>query len=59
MAAMAIALLSNIALNLALIPAFGAKGAALATCTSILLARGLLWYLVRRYVGVSPMPFTS
>jgi O-antigen/teichoic acid export membrane protein len=57
--AMAIALSCNVALNFALIPSFGAKGAALATCLSIVLARGLLCYAVHRYVGLSPIPFTS
>lgn len=51
---MAVTVLVNIILNLALIPRFGAQGAAIATCVSMILARSFLWYLVRSRFGLRP-----
>ncbi|HEX5314671.1 MAG TPA: flippase [Gammaproteobacteria bacterium] len=44
----------NIALNAALIPLFGVQGSAMATGISIVAFSLLLWYWVRRRVGVNP-----
>lgn len=51
-ATMGYAVAINVILNLALVPFFGAKGAAFATFTSILFARSTLWYIVRRRTGL-------
>ncbi len=44
----------NVLLNLALIPTFGANGAAAATCVSVIVGRVLYWRKVRRLVLVRP-----
>ena len=48
----------NVALNLALIPSLGAKGAAIATASSVALQNLLLLRLVRKNVGVDPTLFS-
>lgn len=48
----AIAAAINIALNLLLIPRFGAPGAAAATSISVTVWNIILWFEVRRYLGV-------
>lgn len=50
--AMSWSLLANVALNLALIPRFGATGAACATAVSIVLWNLALSYEVRRHLGI-------
>ena len=47
-------LLANLALNMALIPRFGATGAACATAFSIVLWNAALSYEVRRHLGIYP-----
>ncbi len=49
---MAIGAISNVILNLVLIPPFGMNGAALATAASIVLWNGLLWYFAKRRLGI-------
>jgi O-antigen/teichoic acid export membrane protein len=51
---MALAVTLNVVLNLALIPLFGATGAAIATGISLVFSRILLWYWVRRHLGIHP-----
>lgn len=50
--AVAIAALLNIILNLALIPPFGAVGAAIATAISLVFWKTWLWFTARRVLGV-------
>jgi O-antigen/teichoic acid export membrane protein len=50
--AMAWSVLANVVLNLALIPRFGATGAACATACSIVLWNAVLGYEVRRHIGI-------
>lgn len=47
----------NFLLDLALIPAFGIDGAAIATSVSLALFNGMQWYWVRTRVGVRPTAF--
>jgi len=47
------ALLLNICLNLILIPAYGAVGAAIATALSLALASLTLTFAVRKHLGIS------
>lgn len=44
----------NVAMILALVPAFGATGAAIATAASTMFCCLLRWYLVRRYLRLRP-----
>jgi O-antigen/teichoic acid export membrane protein len=46
--------LANVVLNVALIPHFGATGAACATASSIVLWNAVLSYEVRRQLGIDP-----
>jgi O-antigen/teichoic acid export membrane protein len=52
--AMSCSVLANIVLNLALVPTFGATGAACATAFSIVLWNAALNYEVRRHLGIDP-----
>ncbi|MBK5911240.1 hypothetical protein CCR85_07000 [Rhodothalassium salexigens] len=54
---LAAAMTLNLALNLALIPAFGMVGAATATTLSLALLNALLWRAARARVGVRCDPF--
>lgn len=45
---------ANIILNFLLIPAYGAMGAAMATCASVIFFKSLLLVLVRRNLGIRP-----
>jgi len=47
----------NIVLNLTLIPHYGTKGAATATTISMITWSILLWYLVRKRLGINSMAF--
>jgi O-antigen/teichoic acid export membrane protein len=51
---MMLAVSMNIALNMLLIPRYGATGAATATGISLVFSRILLWYQVRRILGPHP-----
>lgn len=57
MAGVGIAVTLNIVLNVILIPRLGPEGAAIATGSSRLLTRILLWYWVRRRLHIRPTPF--
>lgn len=47
----------NIALNAALVPLYGVEGAAIATATSLVFWNLLLWYWIRRRLGLRPSAF--
>jgi O-antigen/teichoic acid export membrane protein len=49
---MAVGALSNVVLNLVLIPPLGMNGAALATAVSMIIWNLLLWYFARRRLGI-------
>jgi O-antigen/teichoic acid export membrane protein len=51
-----VALTSNVALNLALIPSGGARGAAVAWLLSVIIWNGVLELQVRRHIGISATP---
>ncbi len=50
-----VAALLNIVLNVVLIPRFGANGAAAATTASLVVWNLLLWYYVRKRLGINSM----
>ena len=50
--------LVHLGLSLLLIPAHGAVGAAIATAISLTLRNLLIWYLVRRTLGIDCLPFS-
>ena len=52
-----IALGLNVLLNAILIPRFGANGAAVATGTSLIVRQTLLWYWLRRRLGLRSSAF--
>ena len=52
-------LIINIALNLYLIPRYGAIGAAFSTVASQLLIMGINWLLLKKYLSFSVMPKTG
>jgi O-antigen/teichoic acid export membrane protein len=52
-----IAQVFNIIANLSLIPPFGSNGAAAATAMTVTLWNGLLWYDVRRNLGINSSAF--
>jgi O-antigen/teichoic acid export membrane protein len=52
-----IALGLNVLLNAILIPSFGANGAAVATGTSLIVRQTLLWYWLRRRLGLRSSAF--
>jgi O-antigen/teichoic acid export membrane protein len=54
---MAIAAVSNIVLNLVLVPLWGTKGAALASAITLVIWNVLLWLAVRRRLKINSMAF--
>ncbi len=48
---------ANVGLNLALIPAWGAIGAAIAATTSLVVWNVIMWLAVRRLLGIETMAF--
>lgn len=51
-------LVFNLVLNLALIPPFGAEGAAIATSISMFAQNFVMWFLVKRTLRVNALPFS-
>ena len=47
-----IAVFLNVTLNIILIPLYGIEGAAIATLTSIIVRKILLWYIAYKYLRV-------
>jgi len=56
---MGIAVVSNLILNLVLVPRWGVEGAAAATAVSMALWNGLLWWRVRQRLGINSLAFVS
>lgn len=54
---MAVAALSNIVLNLILIPPLGIIGSALATAISLIIWNVILWWAVRKRLGINSLAF--
>ncbi|WP_187276621.1 oligosaccharide flippase family protein [Parahaliea maris] len=54
--AMTVSALANVVLNLALVPAFGVVGAAVATTVSLLLWNSLMWISVRTTLDIESVP---
>lgn len=54
---MGIAVVSNLMLNLVLIPRWEVEGAAAATAVSMALWNGLLWWSVRKRLGINSLAF--
>ncbi|MEM7278565.1 MAG: polysaccharide biosynthesis C-terminal domain-containing protein [Pseudomonadota bacterium] len=50
---LAVAAILNVALNLALIPRFGAIGAAIATGISLTVSNALMWFSVKTSIGIN------
>jgi O-antigen/teichoic acid export membrane protein len=53
-----LALAANVALNVALIPAYGARGAAIAWLISTVVSNSVLSYLLKRATGITATPFS-
>lgn len=52
MKGMIVAIIANLVLNIMLIPTLGMVGAAIATATSFVLWNAILWFFVRRRLGI-------
>lgn len=55
--AVAVAAITNVVLNIILIPDLGAVGAAIAAAVSLATSNVIMWYAVRRQLGIETMAF--